>query len=71
MSNKKHKIKLTEDEMNIILQSISETAFLGKFSEAVSKLKKKMRLKESTDNGEPKSQPVADLVKRLPPRKEK
>lgn len=55
--------------MNIILQSISETAFLGKFSEAVSKLKKKMRIKkESTDNGEPKIQPVSDLMKRLPPR---
>ena len=68
MAEKKHKIRLTESEMNVILQSVNETAFLGKFSEAVTKIKKKMRVKsESTNDGEQRTD-VADLVKRLPPK---
>lgn len=68
MADKKYKRKFSADEMSVILQSVENTAFLGKFSESVTRIKKKFRIARSIDDGEPALQPVADLVKRLPPR---
>ena len=68
--NTKHKIRVTEDEMGAYLQSVENTAFLGKFSEMVTKMKKKMRVKKEPTNGEQQRPDVADLVKRLPARKD-
>ena len=42
MGESKYKIKLTAEEMNLIKQSIEATAYAGKISEAVTRIKKKM-----------------------------
>jgi hypothetical protein len=42
MAETKYKIKLTAQEMNLIKQSVEATAYAGKISEAVTKIKKKM-----------------------------
>jgi hypothetical protein len=38
----KYKVKLTAQEMTLIKTSIEQTAYAGKISEAVTKIKKKM-----------------------------
>jgi hypothetical protein len=38
----KYKVKLTADEMRIIKASIEATSYAGKFSEMITKIKKKM-----------------------------
>ena len=42
MTTEKYKVKLTADEMRIIKASVEATSYQGKFSEAVTKIKKKM-----------------------------
>ncbi len=63
----KHKIKLSELEMQLILESVNATGYAGIHSDVVSRIRKKMTVKHR-DNGEPQPQPVADLVRRLPRR---
>lgn len=63
----KHKIKLSELEMKLILESVNSTGYAGIHSDLVSRIRRKMTIKRS-DNGEPQLQPVADLVRRLPHR---
>ncbi len=43
----KFKVKLTADEMRVIKASIEATSYAGKFSEMVTKIKKKMTPPES------------------------
>lgn len=43
---KKHKIKLSETEMQCILESVENTAYLGKHSDMISKVRKKMTIKK-------------------------
>jgi hypothetical protein len=38
----KYKIKLTADEMQVIKASVEATSYAGKFSEMITKIKKKM-----------------------------
>lgn len=42
MATEKYKVKLTADEMRVIKASIEATSYAGKFSEMITKLKKKM-----------------------------
>lgn len=42
MASEKYKIKLTADEMRVIKASIEATSYAGKFSEMITKIKKKM-----------------------------
>lgn len=44
--NSKHKVKLSEIEMRMIKESVENTAYLGRHSETVSKIKKKMTIKQ-------------------------
>ncbi len=44
--NKKHKIKLTELEMQLITEAVENTSFFGKHSYEVSSVRKKMALKQ-------------------------
>lgn len=41
-TEQKHKVKLTAQEMMLIKTSVENTAFVGKISEAITKIKKKM-----------------------------
>jgi len=41
----KRKMKFSDDECSVILQAVENTAFLGKFSESVTTIKKKLRVK--------------------------
>lgn len=63
----KHKIKLNEIEMQMILETVKKTAYLGEHSEIISNVKRKMTIKQAPPDDEEKTN-VADLVKRLPPR---
>ena len=42
MTTEKYKVKLTADEMQIIKASVEATSYAGKFSEMITKIKKKM-----------------------------
>lgn len=42
MATEKYKVKLTADEMRVIKASIEATSYAGKFSEMITKIKKKM-----------------------------
>lgn len=42
MAEQKYKVKLTELEMNLIKTSVEQTAYAGKISETITKIKKKM-----------------------------
>ena len=46
MAEQKYKMKLTADEMTLIKTSIEQTAYAGKFSEMISRIKKKMTVPE-------------------------
>ena len=68
--NTKHKIKLSELQMRLIKESVEATKYLGIHSDHVSKVRRKMTVKDDGDDGETKRPEVADLVKRLPKRQE-
>ena len=42
MAGQKYKVKLSADEMRIIKASVEQTSYAGKFSEMVTKIKRKM-----------------------------
>ncbi len=42
MAEQKYKVKLTAQEMLLIKTSVEQTAYAGKISESVTKIKKKM-----------------------------
>jgi len=42
MASEKYKIKLSADEMRVIKASVEQTSYTGKFSEMITKIKKKM-----------------------------
>ncbi len=46
MAAQKYKIKLTADEMQVIKASVEATSYAGKFSEMITKIKKKMTVPE-------------------------
>jgi len=56
MATEKYKIKLTANEMQVIKASVEQTSYTGKFSEMITKIKKKMTPPE------PKA-PVVDIKK--------
>lgn len=62
------KIKLSELEKRLILESVNNTPYQGIHSDVVSKVRKKMAPKPDGDDGETKLRPVADLMQRLPKR---
>ncbi len=52
MSNDtKHKIKLTELQMQLILETINKTPYLGIHSTIISNIRKKMTVKEKPEKG--------------------
>lgn len=44
--NTKHKIKLTELEMQLITEAVENTSFFGRHSFTISSVRKKMTIKE-------------------------
>ncbi len=44
--NTKHKIKLTELEMQLITEAVENTSFFGRHSYTISKVRKKMKIKQ-------------------------
>ncbi len=48
--NIKHKIKLTELEMQLIREAVENTSFFGRFSDEISSIRKKMKIKPPKAN---------------------